>query len=253
MYQISILGSGSVARFFYLAPNPLPEVQMKQSFSRKGVQLHPNQPKSQIITTIEALTDADIFIIAVSDNAIREVVEKIPLKKVPTVHTSGAAPMEILNTQASFGVWYPLQTFSKDRKVESAHIPFCLEASSKKLLELLKDLSSLLTTKIYLLSSAQRLYLHLAAVFSNNFVNHLMTITQDICQDHNIPYELLLPLIKKTMDNALANQSESSQTGPAIRNDQKTIKDHLNLLPSRQQEIYRLLTKAIQEYYGKKL
>ena len=253
MYRISILGAGPVAQFFYKELAHLPEIKIVQCYNRKGLKLHRDQPPSQIITKLAFLTRADLYLIAVTDTAIEEVAKKIPFKKVNTVHTSGATDINILSKQTNRGVWYPLQTFSENAKIDARKVPVCLEASNENLLQLLKELSLLITPLVYQLTSRQRLHLHLAAVFSNNFVNHLMTISQDICKDQDIPFELLVPLVKKTMNNAIDQESKYSQTGPAVRKDQKTIENHLNLLPSPRKKIYHLLTEAIQDYYGKEL
>ncbi|UZO79728.1 DUF2520 domain-containing protein [Aquimarina sp. ERC-38] len=253
MIRISILGAGPVARFFYRELEQLPKVEIIQCYNRKGRQLHEAQNQNTIISNTNQLKEADLYLIAVADRAIEEVAGQIPFKEVGTVHTSGATDIDILKEQPNRGVWYPLQTFSSEATVEASEIPFCLEASNTSLFQLLKKLSLQISPRVYHLSSAQRKQLHIAAVFSNNFVNHLMTISHDICEEHQVPYELLIPLIKKTMQNGLKTLSGTSQTGPAIRKDNKTIENHLKLLPSHQQLIYRILTEAIQNYYGEKL
>jgi predicted short-subunit dehydrogenase-like oxidoreductase (DUF2520 family) len=139
-----------------------------------------------------------------------------------------------------------LQTFSKDKKVNFKEVSFCLEAENKEDYQLLEFLAKSIGKKIYKISSEQRRTLHVAAVFVNNFTNHLFKIGNDICNTNNVPFEILQPLIKETVIKLEELSPEKAQTGPAIRNDEKTIKNHLDLLGKNQQKIYKILTKSIQ-------
>uniref|UniRef100_UPI003F6C24CC Rossmann-like and DUF2520 domain-containing protein n=1 Tax=Polaribacter sp. TaxID=1920175 RepID=UPI003F6C24CC len=194
---------------------------------------------------LENVPQADVTIIAVSDDAIAEVSSKINNDFV--VHTSGACAVNALKNPNKKGVFYMLQTFSRDKKVDFTKIPFCLEAEDFKALEILKRLAKHLGNKIYIINSEQRKILHIAAVFVNNFTNHLYKIGNDICSDYHIPFEILYPLINETSEKIQKISPENAQTGPAIRNDEKTIKNHLNLLDKKQQKIYKILTKSIQD------
>ena len=187
---------------------------------------------------------ADITIIAVTDDAIAEVSSKI--KNPLVVHTSGACSINELKNTTNKGVFYMLQTFSLEKKVELNEVPFCLEAENKKDEDQLKELANLLSKKIYTVKSEQRKALHVAAVFVNNFTNYLYKIGNDICKEHQVPFDILLPLIKETASKIETLLPEKAQTGPAIRNDKKTIKNHLDLLNIEQQKIYKMITKSIQ-------
>jgi len=187
---------------------------------------------------------ADITIIAVTDDAIAEVSSKI--KNPLVVHTSGACSINELKNTTNKGVFYMLQTFSLEKKVELNEVPFCLEAENKKDEDQLKELANLLSKKIYTVKSEQRKALHVAAVFVNNFTNYLYKIGNDICKEHQVPFDILLPLIKETASKIETLSPEKAQTGPAIRNDKKTIKNHLDLLNIEQQKIYKMITKSIQ-------
>ena len=187
---------------------------------------------------------ADITIIAVTDDAIAEVSSKI--KNPLVVHTSGACSINELKNTTNKGVFYMLQTFSLEKKVELNEVPFCLEAENKKDEDQLKELANLLSEKIYTVKSEQRKALHVAAVFVNNFTNYLYKIGNDICKEHQVPFDILLPLIKETASKIETLSPEKAQTGPAIRNDKKTIKNHLDLLNIEQQKIYKMITKSIQ-------
>jgi len=187
---------------------------------------------------------ADITIIAVTDDAIAEVSSKI--KNPLVVHTSGACSINELKNTTNKGVFYMLQTFSLEKKVELNEVPFCLEAENKNDEDQLKELANLLSKKIYTVKSEQRKALHVAAVFVNNFTNYMYKIGNDICKEHQVPFDILLPLIKETASKIETLLPEKAQTGPAIRNDKKTIKNHLDLLNIEQQKIYKMITKSIQ-------
>lgn len=193
---------------------------------------------------LKNIPKADITIIAVSDDAIAEVSSKI--KNTFVVHTSGACSINELKNTTNKGVFYMLQTFSKDKKVDFNEVPFCLEAENKKDEEQLIALANLIGEKIYSINSEQRKALHVAAVFVNNFTNYMYNIGSDICKEHQVPFDILLPLIKETASKIETLSPEKAQTGPAIRNDKTTIKNHLDLLNKEQQKIYKIITKSIQ-------
>jgi predicted short-subunit dehydrogenase-like oxidoreductase (DUF2520 family) len=162
------------------------------------------------------------------------------------VHTSGSFAMKDLKNTTSKGVFYMLQTFSKDKEVDFSVVPFCLEAEHTADYLLLEKVARVLGVKVYPINSEQRKALHVAAVFVNNFTNHLYKIGNDICKEHQVPFEILEPLIQETSEKIKTLSPEKAQTGPAIRNDEKTIKNHLELLQKEQQEIYKLITQSIK-------
>jgi len=228
MKSVLIVGNGNVATHIYDAFLNVDEIEVTQISSRALT----NIPK------------ATITILAVSDDAIAEVSSKIDNDFV--VHTSGSFAMQDLKNSQRKGVFYMLQTFSKDKKIDFKEVPFCLESENKEDYQLLEFLATSIGTKIYTINSEQRKTLHVAAVFVNNFTNHLYKIGNDICETNNVPFEILHPLIKETVLKIKELSPEKAQTGPAIRNDKKTIKNHLNLLDKNQQKIYKILTKSIQ-------
>ncbi|GAA4272084.1 Rossmann-like and DUF2520 domain-containing protein [Aquimarina gracilis] len=254
MIRVVILGAGNVAQHLYAAFLKQKSINVIQCYNRKGVLLHPNQNKNTITQDINLLKEADIYVLAVSDDAIKKVALQLPFKGKLVVHTSGSVPIEMLDNSNKKGVFYPLQTFSKDKDVDFSTVPFCLEAENEDDLKLLKDLAGSLSKKVYKISSEQRNVLHVSAVFVNNFTNHLFSVGNDICQEHNIPFEILHPLILETTNKITKMPPSEAQTGPAIRKDNQTIERHLNILShASQKELYKILTKAIQSKYGKKL
>ncbi len=227
MISILIVGKGNVASHLYNAFLEVKNIKAIQISSRE----------------LKETPTADVTIIAVSDDAISEVSSKI--KNGFVVHTSGSAALNDLENKNRKGVFYMLQTFSKNKKIDFTKVPFCLEAENEKDFKLLEDIAKSIGKNIYSINSNQRKILHVAAVFANNFTNHMYKISNDICEDNNVPFEILHPLIAETSEKIKSLSPIKAQTGPAKRNDQKTIKNHLNLLNSKQQEIYKLLTKSI--------
>jgi predicted short-subunit dehydrogenase-like oxidoreductase (DUF2520 family) len=228
MISVLLVGKGNVASHLKTAFLNADTIRVTQISSRQ----------------LEIIPKADITIIAVSDDAITEVSSKI--KNDFVVHTSGSVAMNDLKNNSKKGIFYMLQTFSKDKIVDFSEVPFCLEAEHIEDYKLLEKLAKSIGKKIYSISSKQRKTLHLAAVFVNNFTNHLYKIGNDICKENKVPFEILQPLIKETASKIEHLSPKEAQTGPAIRNDKKTIQNHLNLLDQNQQKIYKTLTKSIQ-------
>jgi len=181
MINISILGAGNVAQHLYTTFLQQESVKIIQCYNRKGITLHKNQDKNQITSNIKDLKKADIYILAVTDDAIDRISQELPFTGRLVVHTSGSVPMGMLDSKNNRGVFYPLQTFSKDKEVDFTKVPFCIEAENKTDMHTLKKLAFLLSNKIYEISSEQRNILHVSAVFVNNFTNHLYTIANQIC------------------------------------------------------------------------
>jgi predicted short-subunit dehydrogenase-like oxidoreductase (DUF2520 family) len=191
--------------------------------------------------------ESDLYIIAISDDALPEIVAKMPEVEGIVVHTSGSAPLNILSRFNHYGVFYPLQTFSEGRTVEFEEIPVLIEANTPAAEDAIMDVARELTLKTYRISTEEREKLHVAAVFVCNFVNHMFTIGHQICASHQLPFDILHPLMLETVRKATSASPASVQTGPAIRNDQKTIAKHLSQLEDDQKEIYQLLTRHIQQ------
>lgn len=194
--------------------------------------------------------NADIYIVAVSDIAIEEVAQELQLTDKTIVHTAGAVSKEILKTSANhYGVFYPLQSLKK----ESPHVPFTpilIDASDETTLAQLATLGESISTSVQQASDEQRLKLHLAAVFCNNFVNHLYVLMEQYCKKEGLDFQLLVPLIQETALRIQTIAPSQSQTGPAIRRDSNTIERHLALLEKHPdlKSIYQLFTQSIQQH-----
>lgn len=247
MISISILGSGKVAQHLILNFLEHDNICLQQVYARTPNKVKDLVSHNQIISDINELKPADIFIIAISDDAIEEVSSTIPLKDAFVVHTSGTMPMNSIATTSRKGVFYMLQTFSIDKEVDFSLIPYCIEASNKQDFELLEKLALSFSERVYKISTDQRQSIHLAAVFVNNFTNHLFKLGEDICKENMVPFDILKPLILETATKVQTLSPREAQTGPAARNDQGTIDRHLEALNDPiKKEIYQLITNSIQ-------
>jgi predicted short-subunit dehydrogenase-like oxidoreductase (DUF2520 family) len=253
MIKAVILGAGNLA--FHLTNELLNSnaVDLVQVYNRNLKNIAYLENKVAICNDISHLKEADIYIVCVSDNAIAEVSNQLFFENKLVVHTSGAMDINELKSHSNKGVLYPLQSFTKEKKVDFSSIPFCIEAQNDTDLALLKTIASAISTKVYTINSEQRKTLHVAAVFVNNFVNHLYYLGNEICDTNNIPFEILNPIIQETSKKIEYLSPFEAQTGPAKRNDSKTIEAHLKTLTSSQQYIYNTLTNSIKATYGKKL
>ena len=252
MVKVIIIGGGNVA--FHLTQHLLKSksVQVVQVYNRSIEKIQYLKNSTSITNQLNQLKEADVYIISVSDNAIATLSKQLQLKEKLVVHTSGSVALNNLKSNANKGVFYPLQTFSKERKASFTQIPICIEAERKEDLALLQTLAKAVSNTCYTLNSQQRKSLHVAAVFVNNFVNHLYHIGHEICTENKVPFQILQPLIEETAAKIVNLTPFNAQTGPAKRNDTITIDKHVEMLQPNQKEIYTLLTKHIYKTHGKK-
>lgn len=253
MIEVVIIGAGNVATHLYQSFYKLKQIDVVQVFNRNPEHLDFVDDPSKKVSNIADIKKADLYLIAIKDEAIEDLALKLPENEGLVAHTSGSQPMSILSNFENYGVFYPLQTFSKNKSVDFSEIPLCLEANSSENLDFLKRLAKMLSKKVYEVDSEQRKALHVSAVFVNNFSNHLFALAADYCKENDLPFEILKPLIKETVDKLETLDPYSAQTGPALRNDQKTISAHLSMLNEDQKNIYTILTESIQKLHGKKL
>ena len=158
--------------------------------------------------------------------------------------------MKDLSDRQRRGVCYPLQSFSKEQEIDFSKIPFCLETEEASDFDLLKGLAKEFSPKCYAIDSLQRQYLHVAAVFLNNFANHMWYLSQQLCSNQQIPFELLQPLLEETCRKGLQHNFFEGQTGPAKRGDRTVIEKHLQLLQGIEKDIYKDISTSILTTYG---
>jgi predicted short-subunit dehydrogenase-like oxidoreductase (DUF2520 family) len=198
---------------------------------------------------------ADVIIVAVPDQRLHQVLNSIKCPGNTLVaHTAGSFGLDLFPEGIkNKGVFYPLQTFSKGRRISFRDLPFFIEASDHQTTGTLRKLAETLGGKVYLVNTEHRRMLHMAAVFVCNFANHMLTAGKEITSRAGLSFEVLEPLIRETISKALEMGPEKSQTGPAVRNDQNTIAKHIDLLSfsPELQEIYKEVTQSIIEHYKK--
>ncbi len=193
-------------------------------------------------------SDSSVFIVAVSDQALPGLMDSVLLPENAVIaHTSGSVSLEVLKRFPNAGVFYPLQTFTKQKETDLSEVPFGIEASGQETYEVLETLASSLSRNVRALSSAQRKIIHIAAVFACNFTNHLFSVSEEILKKENMEFELLKPLVRETIEKAFAIGPVSAQTGPAVRGDEKIIQQHLAYLKDEPElhTLYELLSDRI--------
>ncbi|MEZ5082754.1 MAG: Rossmann-like and DUF2520 domain-containing protein [Bacteroidales bacterium] len=248
--NIAFIGAGNVATQlgFALVGAGFKIVQVYSRTQTSAEWLAGKLSADFTISIDEIKLDADLYIISLTDDATGEICKKLDLRDKFVVHTSGTLPLDILSSISNrYGVFYPLQTFSKCRNINFQDIPLCLEANSQENLDLLKKLAKKVSEKIYEINSGQRKMLHLAAVFACNFPNFMYTIAQKILGDADLEFDLLKPLIRETAEKVQTINPVDAQTGPAIRGDRKIMEQHLELLKDNKElyDLYKFISDQL--------
>lgn len=251
--RVVLIGAGNVAH--HLAPALLKaSVNLCQIYSRSIESARELGRKTGITYTADIFAvypDCDIYIFCVSDDALLSLFKSIRINKEALIlHTSGSLPLSIFQPFVKrYGVLYPLQTFTKRRDLEFREIPLCVEGSNTEVLQEVRELAGLLSVRIEEISSEKRKYLHLAAVFANNFVNYLYGISGKILEKEGLDFSLLRPLIFETAHKVMLISPENAQTGPARRGDENILNIHKVLLKDDRglSNLYTILSDAIRE------
>ncbi len=254
MLKVVIIGTGNVAFHLFKAFQTTDKVSVVQVVGRNKNALSSFEGEIVFETDLKKVKSADFYLLAVSDTAVSEVAQQLKDKTGIMAHTSGSVSIEALKGSDSYGVFYPLQTFTKECAVDFSVIPICIEANTGTALDRLGKLAAILSDFVYPISSEQRRQLHLSAVFVNNFPNHLFNIAATICRDHDLSFDLLKPLIGETANKIRFLDPRTAQTGPARRNDIQTMQRHLDELKHPlHKKIYQLLSESIRQAHEEKL
>ena len=195
---------------------------------------------------------ADCYIVALTDNALIELIPTLTRGREDAlwVHTAGSIPIDVWKPYAHhYGVFYPMQTFSLERTVDFSHLPIFIEGGSDDDSRQLEDLARCLSDNVRCITSEQRCILHLAAVLVCNFTNHLYDLADRLLQDHQLPFDVMLPLIDETAAKVHHLTPHQAQTGPAIRGDTRVINAHLQLLDDYPQlkQLYEQMSENIEQ------
>lgn len=252
-YKIAFLGAGNVA--WHLAPaledagHQITEVYGRSLQRAKQVteRLYSAIPRDGLDFSE---SDAEIYILAVRDEAIPEIAEAVILPEASIlVHTSGTAPLSILHYSSAeyTGIFYPLQTFSMGQKMDLADVPILIESEDQEVTAMLRKLAKSISNSCFTVSSKDRKAIHVAAVFASNFSNHMIRIAEEILARRGLDFELMKPLIIETISKSLDVGAKRAQTGPAIREDFQTLEEHVQFLSYNPElaELYRLISQDI--------
>ena len=248
--EIVLLGSGNVAthlgKAFKMAG--LNIAQVWSPTLEHAAELA-DRVAAKAISDLSDIDDsADIYVMAVKDDAIADLAGKLKLADKLLIHTSGTTDIQALAPASSkYGVLYPLQTFSKSKALDFRTVPIAIEGNSDEATDLIRGLADRLSENVSVLSSEQRKTLHIAAVFACNFANHLFAIGNQLLKEQSLDFNMIRPLIAETADKIRLNYPQDVQTGPAVRNDLLTIQTHIEMLSNKPEwkEIYQRLSQSI--------
>lgn len=241
--KISIVGFGKVGKVLYHYFSQK-GVQIEQVFVREITELqkvHPVIPFSDDIFILKAV---DLILICVQDDHIPDIIQKIP-KTQALAYTSGS--VELTAFEENVGVFYPLQSFAHLPDDAIPHIPILLEAKNPRFYKQLEEFALRFFNTCHSMSSDDRKQMHIAAVIANNFTNHLVHLAQRHCEENDIDFNLLKPLLLETSKKWMTHPAFDLQTGPAKRGDHKTIEQQQEMLSLEQKDLYDVLTKSIHQ------
>jgi predicted short-subunit dehydrogenase-like oxidoreductase (DUF2520 family) len=257
---ISVIGSGNVATHLVKAW-AAKGVSIRHIISRNKINADLLGEISCAQKTGDSLFDlddlSDFYLIAVQDDHIEDIIDSFPFCLTGNqivLHTSGTFnEIKLAKIAINYGCLYPLQTFSKTKEVDLKNTPFFISANENESLGRTTQLAGILSDTIIHKNHSDRQKFHVAAVFANNFTNHLFTISKDFCQKNHLEFELLWPLIEEGTKKARTKGPEYSQTGPAVRDDKKTIQNHEKLLENEPDwlSLYQIFTKLIQKRHNR--
>jgi predicted short-subunit dehydrogenase-like oxidoreductase (DUF2520 family) len=251
---LAVIGAGNLAASVVPAIKKA-GVEITQIYSRtyEHAATLAGRVDAQAVHSIQEIGNADFYLLAVADNCIKETasqVRQIAGRTSIVMHTSGSVDVEALRPYCTqYGVFYPFQTFSAAKPVlDFSSVPVYIEANSVSVLLRLKTLAERISGKVALLDSESRMGLHIAGVFSCNFVNSLLSCAFDICREFGIDPCDLKPLVEKTVEKAFDSENPREvQTGPAVRKDTVTVEKHLKFLQSNPglQKVYAIMSEHI--------
>lgn len=252
MVKIVLVGAGNVATHLGKALKDAGNeiLQVFSKTERSANLLAQKLEANSIVTISDIILNADLYIISITDDNADQIIDQLTLKNKLVVHTSGFLSMDILGqSSTNYGVFYPLQTFSKSREVDMKSIPVCIEANTTENYQFLKSLASEISTDVREINSEQRKVLHLAAVFACNFPNFMYTIAEQMLHDQDMDFSMLKPLILETAQKVQFLEPLNAQTGPAFRGDHTVMQTHNEMLKNHPdlKELYDKLSKGIHK------
>ena len=248
--KIVIIGAGNVA-FHLIKSITNSGHQLVQIYNRTIENIKESTKKIPLSDSIGGIyPNADIYIICVKDNAIEEIANQLKMNNKLVLHTSGNRTMDILqNSSSNYGIFYPIQSFTKDIPLNFKKVPIIIEANNAEALEMLKSFSESISDRVVEMNLEKRQKLNIAGVFVNNFTNHLYHLMDEYLEKESIDFSILHPIIQNTVDKIKIKSPRACQTGPAIRNDQETIENQKKILEKEIEllKIYNEFTQGIMK------
>lgn len=254
--RVVMIGSGRLATQLALSlyEQRAQGISIVQVWSRtsENARLLADRVGAQAAALDDIVTDADVYLLSVKDDALPVLIPQLCKGRTEGVflHTAGSVPMSVFQGFAAhYGVFYPMQTFSKERPVSFEHIPVFIEGSDEQALHCAETLAQTVSRSVYRLTSEERRYLHLAAVFACNFANHCYALSARILDEHGLPFDVMKPLIMETAEKVQTLSPLQAQTGPAVRYDETVIEAQKALLADnpRMCDIYDIMSRSIHE------
>ncbi|ASB50213.1 Rossmann-like and DUF2520 domain-containing protein [Alkalitalea saponilacus] len=251
--KIILIGAGNVATHLAIALKNA-GFSIVQVYSRDIVnaEVLAGMVEASAIDNLKQMdVTSDMYILSVSDGAIETIAHEMPLVKGVVVHTAGSVPMEVLNRFNLYGVFYPFQTFTKDKELDFKKVPVLIEGNISHSKNVIIEVAQHISTRVQKANGEHRKALHIAAVFACNFVNHLYVLADDLLEKQGMEFSLLEPLISETTRKALSIKPVHAQTGPARRNDKQVIQLHQESLNGEtfHHDIYALISESIIRTY----
>jgi len=257
-HQISIIGSGNLG-------TNLAMTLFQNKFTINSIISRHSENAEQLASQCEAIAgtkisqipdQSDTLIFCVPDDVLSDILEDHDFGNKLLIHTAGSTNINVFEKHSdNYGVLYPLQTFSKDHIADFKNAPVFIEASNRYSLSRLQQIAHKISRRVHELNSQKRLELHTAAVFACNFTNHMYKIAEDFTRDTNLDFDIFVPLIRETTEKVIDKKDPAvSQTGPAVRNDKKTMDKHLAVLKGNKEltDLYKIISNRIFEQNRKK-
>ncbi|MBD78340.1 MAG: hypothetical protein CL840_05440 [Crocinitomicaceae bacterium] len=251
--SIGIIGSGNVATNLALSSYEQGiKIEFIYSKTRNNQIELAEQVNAETPIDIDKLPETDAIFICVNDDQIESVSDQLSGKNALIVHCSGTVDINALNANKKRGVYYPFQSISKSSRTNWKKVPILIESNNENELDELKTLAEKFSDSVVHADSNQRKHLHLSGVLMNNFTNHLAVLSRKVLKDSQLPPELLNSILEDTVHKITTGNPEEIQTGPAIRNDEKTIVSQLQLLEHNKElkKLYQLFTESIQRTHS---
>jgi len=246
-----MIGAGNVSthisRHFHLAGHQISCIYSRTDIGAQQLAAELGVPGTSVIEDVPV--DADFYILCVPDRVVLEVAEKFRHISGIWLHTSGALSMNLFQDAfKQYGVLYPLQTLSRSRPLEPSQVPCLVEGSSPQVLASVMKLALSVYRTVEEVSSEKRLVIHTAAVFANNFSNHMVHIAKELISEQNIDPQMIEPILKETFEKIMALGTVEGRTGPAIRGDQETMNKHIELLKDHPEweKLYTFISRDIE-------